>query len=70
MSRRTQGDGVFLYDEATVLGAAIKERSSISVGLCSIRYELAAVPFITMTYEMFQSLSYKTKIKKLIIIII
>ena len=49
----TQGDGAFLCDEATVLGAAIKERSSISVGLRSISYGPAAVPFVTMTNEMF-----------------
>jgi hypothetical protein len=53
MSRGIQGDGGFLCDEATVLGAAIKERSSISVGLCSTSYEPTAVPFVTMTYEVF-----------------
>lgn len=53
MSRGIQGDGGFPCDEATVLGAAINERYSISVGLCSISYEPAAVPFVTMTYEMF-----------------
>jgi len=53
MSRGIQGDGGFLCDEATVLGVAIKERSSISVGLCNIIYEPADVPFVTMTCEMF-----------------
>lgn len=53
MSRGIPADGGVLCDEATVLGAAITVRYYISVDLCSISYEPAAVPFVTMTHEMF-----------------
>jgi hypothetical protein len=52
MSRGIPADGEFRCDEATVLGAATTERSYISVGLCTISYQPAAFPFVTMIHEM------------------